>query len=172
MNFFKSRSVIGNLIGGQWHKQVVETGGSRRSLCNKPPETKPEPLAPAKPQPAAVPAPAPYSGFKVPGYKPSSFDIKMLLWAGRFKTADQIPELVSFEMIDAARNKLRVKVAVGMMAATLVGCMVMVYLGKQAAGRHESLTGQNMEKKARWREEGRREREAAAAAAAALAEKP
>lgn len=31
----------------------------------------------------------------------------------------------------------------------------------QAAGRHESLTGQNMEKKARWREELQREKEAA-----------
>ena len=30
----------------------------------------------------------------------------------------------------------------------------------QAAGRHESLTGQNMEKKAKWREELQREREA------------
>lgn len=33
----------------------------------------------------------------------------------------------------------------------------------QAAGRHESLTAQNMERKARWREEARKEREAAAA---------
>lgn len=35
----------------------------------------------------------------------------------------------------------------------------------QAAGRHESLTSINMEKKAKWREEARREREAAAALA-------
>lgn len=33
----------------------------------------------------------------------------------------------------------------------------------QAVGRHESLTGQNMEKKARWREEVQKEREAALA---------
>lgn len=33
----------------------------------------------------------------------------------------------------------------------------------QAAGRNESLVGQNMEKKARWREEFQKEREAAVA---------
>lgn len=33
----------------------------------------------------------------------------------------------------------------------------------QAAGRNESLTGQNMEKKAKWREEAQKEREAALA---------
>lgn len=31
----------------------------------------------------------------------------------------------------------------------------------QAAGRHESLTGQNMEKKARWKEELQKEKEEA-----------
>lgn len=93
----------------------------------------------------------------------------MLLWSGRFKTVDQIPEFVSFEMIDAARNKVRVKACVLMMGATLAGCLLMVISGKQAAGRHESLTGQNMEKKAKWREDYQRQREAAAATT--LAEK-
>lgn len=139
-----------------------------------------------------------------------------------------------FEMIDAARNKVRVKVCYVMMAATIGACLVMVIMGKrvsdnswqlsvcmhcfspvsvyrirvewfttmwkrslfsfaccfalkvnpstllylyimwrirhfqllpaiclvvsQAAGRHESLTKQNMEKKARWREELERDK--------------
>jgi len=142
-------------------------------LCNKAPEVKPEPPVPATPvpPPAAVPQPA-YSSFKLPGYKPSKYDIKMLIWTGRFKSVDEIPETVSFECLDAARNKMRVRVAYGMMAATILGCLVMVILGKQAQGRGESITTINMEKHARWREEYRREKEAAAAAAAALAEKP
>ena len=37
--------------------------------------------------------------------------------------------------------------------------------GGQAAGRHESLTGQNMEKKAKWRQEFQLQQEAASAAA-------
>lgn len=36
-----------------------------------------------------------------------------------------------FEMIDAARNKIRVKAAYVMMAATIGACMVMVFLGKR-----------------------------------------
>lgn len=38
---------------------------------------------------------APQVGFKIPGYKPSEMDKKFLLWSGRFKTVDQIPEFVS-----------------------------------------------------------------------------
>lgn len=34
-------------------------------------------------------------------------------------------------MIDAARNKIRVKAAYVMMAATIGACMVMVFLGKR-----------------------------------------
>ncbi|KAM3593398.1 uncharacterized protein V6R79_012159 [Siganus canaliculatus] len=124
-------------------------------MCNKPQEAK------AEPPPPAAPAHINRAGFRVPGYKPSDLDKKILLWSGRFKTVDQIPEFVSFEMIDAARNRVRVKACYVMMAATIGACLLMVFLGKRAAGRHESLTGQNMEKKARWREELQREREAA-----------
>ncbi|CAJ1082136.1 protein FAM162B-like [Xyrichtys novacula] len=154
MNFIRSRLSIGNLMG-QRCRLVTETW-SQRGMCNKPQETKAGP-------PPAAPAQAPRAGFRLPGYKPSEFDRKILLWSGRFKSADQIPELVSFEMIDAARNKMRVKVCYVMMGLTIVACMVMVFLGKQAASRHESLTGQNMEKKARWRQEVQREKEAALA---------
>ncbi|XP_019218662.1 protein FAM162B isoform X1 [Oreochromis niloticus] len=98
---------------------------------------------PKKPRPA----------FRVPGYRPSDMDKKMLIWSGRFKSADQIPETVSFEMIDAARNKIRVKAAYVMMAATIGACMIMVFMGKRALARNETLTALNIEKKARWREE-------------------
>ncbi|XP_054478547.1 protein FAM162B [Anoplopoma fimbria] len=144
MNFFRSRLSIGNFIG-QRCRQVPETW-SHRGMCNKPQEVKAEPLP-------AVPEPAPRAGFRLPGYRPSNMDKKILLWSGRFKTADQIPELVSFEMIDAARNKVRVKACYVMMATTIGACLVMVLMGKRAAGRHESLTGQNMERKAKWKEE-------------------
>lgn len=38
---------------------------------------------------------APRAAFKIPGYRPSELDKKFLVWSGRFKTVDQIPELVS-----------------------------------------------------------------------------
>uniref|UniRef100_A0A8C5AEM8 Uncharacterized protein n=2 Tax=Gadus morhua TaxID=8049 RepID=A0A8C5AEM8_GADMO len=69
-------------------------------------------------------------------------------------------------MIDASRNRMRVKACYGMMVTTIAACLIMVILGKRAAGRHESLTGQNMEKKAKWRQEFQLQQQEAASAAA------
>ncbi|KAJ3611825.1 hypothetical protein NHX12_021838 [Muraenolepis orangiensis] len=68
-------------------------------------------------------------------------------------------------MLNAARNRLRVKACYGMMVTTILACLAMVILGKQAVGRHDSLIGQNMEKKAKWRRDFLLEQEAAAATA-------
>lgn len=38
-----------------------------------------------------------------------------------------------FEMIDAARNKMRVKMSYLMMALTVVGCIIMVIVGKRVS---------------------------------------
>ncbi|XP_006795206.1 protein FAM162B [Neolamprologus brichardi] len=143
MNFIRSRISIGSLLGQRRH--VLQTW-SHRGMCNKLQETKAE-------SPPAAPAHEPRPAFRLPGYKPSDMDKKMLIWSGRFKSAEQIPETVSFEMIDAARNKIRVKAAYVMMAATIGACMVMVFLGKRSLARKETLTALNIEKKARWREE-------------------
>ncbi|XP_025040997.1 protein FAM162A isoform X2 [Pelodiscus sinensis] len=69
--------------------------------------------------------------FRVPGHKPTDWEKKVLMWSGRFKKVDDIPETVSFEMIDAARNKLRVKISYLMIALTILGCIVMVIEGKR-----------------------------------------
>ncbi|AWP20614.1 E2-induced 5 protein -like isoform 5 [Scophthalmus maximus] len=122
-------------------------------MCNKP-QVKAEPLP-------AVPAEASRPAFRLPGSRPSEMDKRFLIWSGRFKTPEQIPDLVSHEMIDAARNKVRVKICFVMMGVTIGACLVMVLLGKRAARRHESLTAQNMERKVRWREELHEKEEAA-----------
>ncbi|XP_010771909.1 protein FAM162B-like isoform X2 [Notothenia coriiceps] len=96
MNFVRTRLSLGNLIG-QRCRQVTETW-SYRGMCSKPEVVKAEPpAAPAAAAPAApaVPAPVTRASFRVPGYKPSNMDKKFLLWSGRFKTEDQIPEIVS-----------------------------------------------------------------------------
>uniref|UniRef100_A0A6I8NQF3 Protein FAM162A n=1 Tax=Ornithorhynchus anatinus TaxID=9258 RepID=A0A6I8NQF3_ORNAN len=84
---------------------------------------------------------------------PSETYRKVLVWSGRFKKEDEIPEAITFEMLDAAKNKFRVKISYAMMALTVMGCVLMIIKGKQAARRHESLTSMNLEKKARLREE-------------------
>ncbi|GAA6100166.1 protein FAM162B [Tachysurus ichikawai] len=140
----RSRAVFGTFLGQM--QRFAPNSSSWRSLCSKPQE-------------ASVPTQAQRAGFKMPGYRPTEMDKKILVWSGRFKSKEQIPEHVSFEMIDAARNKVRVKACYIMIAMTIGGCIVMVITGKQAAGRHDNLTSRNMERKARLREEAKKELE-------------
>ncbi|XP_051005834.1 protein FAM162A [Acomys russatus] len=105
-----------------------------------------------KPQESPKATPETYR-HRVPLHKPTDFEKKILLWSGRFKKEEEIPETISFEMLDAAKNKLRVKVSYLMIALTVAGCIYMVMEGKKAVKRHESLTSLNLEKKARLREE-------------------
>ncbi|XP_034025361.1 protein FAM162B [Thalassophryne amazonica] len=150
MNFARSGLAVGNLVA-QRCRQITEMG-FYRGMCKKPTETK------ADTQPA-VPPHEPHHTFKLATFRPSNMDRKFLIWTGRFKTPDQIPEFVSYEMIEVARNRMRIKFCYAMIAATLAGCAAMIYLGKQAAHRNESLAAYNLEKQARWREEAKRERE-------------
>ncbi|XP_030059836.1 protein FAM162A [Microcaecilia unicolor] len=96
-----------------------------------------------------------YSG--VPGHKPTPREKKILLWAGRFKKEEDIPEIISHEMIDAAKNRVRVKISYIMIALSVMGCIAMVISGKRAASRNESLTIWNIEKKARLKDETQKE---------------
>ncbi|XP_018616574.1 protein FAM162B [Scleropages formosus] len=146
----RSRTAMGTLIA-RCRPQAPQTGG-RRQLCIKPQEegSKGQPSVPL----AKASAQATH---RIPGYRPSDFDKKILVWSGRFKSEDQIPEMVSIEMIDMARNRVRVKACYVMIFATIVACVCMVVLGKQAAARKESLTTWNLEKKARWREEAQQQ---------------
>ncbi|XP_042637333.1 protein FAM162A [Orycteropus afer afer] len=98
-------------------------------------------------------APSHSYSHRVPLHKPTDWEKKILIWSGRFKKEDEIPETISFEMLDAAKNKMRVKISYLMIAMTVAGCIYMVIEGKKAARRHESLTSLNLEKKARLREE-------------------
>lgn len=118
---------------------------ARAGLCTKPTEDK-----------AAPESKSGYS-FKVPGHKPTDWEKRLLLWGGRFKKEEDIPEIVSFEMVDSAKNRVRVKVSYIMIALTIMGCVTMVVSGKRAVSRHESLAGMNLEKKARLREDSHAE---------------
>lgn len=51
----------------------------------------------------------------------------------------------SQDQMERCRNKIRIKLANVMMGLTVIGCAIMVYNGKQAAKRGESVTKQNLE---------------------------
>ncbi|CAM9124778.1 unnamed protein product [Lampetra fluviatilis] len=95
--------------------------------------------------------------FRVPGYRPTAMDRRLLLWSGRFKKQDDIPETVTVEMIEAARNKLRIRACYIMIGFTLMGCLFMVISGKKAAKRNESLSGWNLDKKAQLKDEAQKQ---------------
>ncbi|XP_051469369.1 protein FAM162B [Apus apus] len=89
----------------------------------------------------------------VASYKPSKFDKKILLWTGRFKKEEEIPQRIPPEMLDRARNKARVKACYIMIGLSIVACFAVIASAKKAAARHESLTSWNLAKKAKWRKE-------------------
>ncbi|KAH8371328.1 hypothetical protein KR093_006990 [Drosophila rubida] len=76
---------------------------------------------------------------------PNDLEKRFLVWSGKYKSASEIPSLVSQEEMERCRNKIRIKLANIMIGLTVVGCVIMVYSGKQAAKRGESVTKQNLE---------------------------
>ncbi|XP_072190820.1 protein FAM162B-like isoform X3 [Excalfactoria chinensis] len=94
--------------------------------------------------------------------RPTNFDKKVLVWAGRFKKEEDIPKYITPEVLDAARNTVRIKVCYIMIALTLLGCLAMVITGKEAAKNDYTLLRVNEEKKAKWRAEAKKDQETAA----------
>ncbi|NXG01856.1 F162B protein, partial [Sakesphorus luctuosus] len=92
--------------------------------------------------------------------RPTNFDKKVLIWAGRFKKEEDIPKYISSDVLDAARNIVRIKVCYLMIALTVLGCLAMVITGKEAAKKDQTLLRVNAEKKAKWRAEVEKDQEA------------
>ncbi|XP_051640968.1 protein FAM162B-like isoform X1 [Manacus candei] len=93
--------------------------------------------------------------------RPTNFDKKVLVWAGRFKKEEDIPKHISSDVLDTARNVVRIKVCYIMIALTVLGCLTMVITGKEAAKKDQTLLRVNIEKKAKWRAEAEKDQEAA-----------
>ncbi|KAG6937198.1 protein FAM162B-like [Chelydra serpentina] len=125
---------------------------TRRTLCSKAEATK------KVISQTAIPGRSTFRNDR----RPTKFDKKILLWAGRFKKEEDIPALISSEVIKAATSRVRIKICYITMALTLLGCLVMIISGKQAARRDDTLLRMNTEKKAMWRAEAETELEAAA----------
>ncbi|XP_056395090.1 protein FAM162B-like [Hyla sarda] len=89
--------------------------------------------------------------------KPTDFDKRVLVWAGRYKKQEDIPPYVSWEVISAARSNFRIKICMAMIFGTIFGCILMVRSGKKALQEENTLLHKNTEKKAKWREEAAQE---------------
>ncbi|XP_009927184.2 protein FAM162B [Haliaeetus albicilla] len=145
--------MLGGLLGrspGLWRWVVRPALHPARAVGDKVKGARDEALETANPG---------YKPFKN-DRKPTNFDKKVLVWAGRFKKEEDIPKHISTEVLDAARNSIRIKVCYIMIALTLLGCLAMVITGKEAAKRDHTLLRMNMEKKAKWRAEVEKDQEA------------
>ncbi|NP_001121239.1 uncharacterized protein LOC100158316 [Xenopus laevis] len=85
--------------------------------------------------------------------RPTDFDKRILVWSGRYKKQEDIPEFISYEALSGARNKVRIKVCYAMILGTIIGCVAMVISGKKAYKEDNTLLHKNIERKKQWREE-------------------
>ncbi|XP_058975346.1 UPF0389 protein CG9231-like [Musca domestica] len=78
-------------------------------------------------------------------HEPNGLEKRFLVWTGKFKSVDEVPNFVSRDVMERCRNTIRIRLANIMMALTVIGCGIMVYSGKEAAKRGESVTKQNLD---------------------------
>ncbi|XP_059615522.1 UPF0389 protein CG9231 isoform X2 [Phlebotomus argentipes] len=98
-------------------------------------------------------------------YKPDNFDKRVLVWAKKYKSIEDVPNYVSREEMEKSRSKTRIRLSNWMILGTLLGCIIMVYSGKQAAERGESVSKMSLDWHAELKEQKKAEDEAALAKA-------
>ncbi|XP_041631290.1 UPF0389 protein CG9231-like [Drosophila kikkawai] len=81
----------------------------------------------------------------IKNHEPNNLERRMLVWTGKYKSQGEVPNFVSQDEMERCRNKMRIRLANIMIALTAVGCAIMVYSGKQAAKRGESVSQMNLE---------------------------
>jgi len=93
-------------------------------------------------------------------HSPNSLEKRMLVWVGKYKTTDEVPSYVNQDVMEKARNRFRIRLANIMMAMTAIGCFIMVWSGKSAAERGETVQKMNLDWHAEYNEKSRAEAEA------------
>ncbi|CAG9837773.1 unnamed protein product [Diabrotica balteata] len=76
-------------------------------------------------------------------HKVNNLEKKFLVWTGKYKNVAEVPPYVTQSTMERCRNRMRIKIANYMMAATALGCVLMVYLGKRDAKRGITLSQEN-----------------------------
>ncbi|KAG5897182.1 hypothetical protein JTB14_022543 [Gonioctena quinquepunctata] len=86
-------------------------------------------------------------------HKVNNLEKRFLVWTGKFKNINEVPAFVTQSLMERTRNRMRIRIANYMMLATAVGCIAMIYKGKQDAKRGDTLAKQNKEWHAQMRAE-------------------
>ncbi|XP_022107637.1 protein FAM162A-like [Acanthaster planci] len=77
---------------------------------------------------------------------PTNIERKIFVWTGKYKTVDEVPELVSEAALMSSKTKFRIYINLGMGAATLLAAISMIIMGRSRAKKGESVSGMNMKR--------------------------
>ncbi|XP_066256975.1 UPF0389 protein CG9231 [Euwallacea similis] len=94
-------------------------------------------------------------------HKVDNLEKRFLVWTGKFKTLEEVPDFVSQSVMERARNRMRIKIANYMMVATVLGCVLMIYLGKKDAEAGNSVQKMNLDWHSKVKEDFEKSKEAA-----------
>ncbi|XP_032782489.2 UPF0389 protein CG9231 [Daphnia magna] len=78
-------------------------------------------------------------------HKVSNVERYFLVWTKKFKSTKDVPGYVSRDMMEKARNIIRIRVNLSIIAICLVGALLAARSGKKAAERGETLTKHNLQ---------------------------
>ncbi|KAG8191314.1 hypothetical protein JTE90_006066 [Oedothorax gibbosus] len=73
-------------------------------------------------------------------HNPNNLDKYLLVWMKKYPSVKDVPNTVSPAVMEKARNLARIKICIYLMVLTAVIYVGMIYSGKQAAKRGESVT--------------------------------
>ncbi|KAF3426696.1 hypothetical protein E2986_09523 [Frieseomelitta varia] len=79
------------------------------------------------------------TGTRPPMHAVSSMDKRILVWVKRFPSIDQVPDYVSYQCIQHAHTKARIRVCFIMFFLGIVICVAAVVAGKREAASGKSI---------------------------------
>ncbi|KAF8764060.1 UPF0389 protein CG9231-like [Argiope bruennichi] len=82
-------------------------------------------------------------------HRPNLLEKYLLVWMKKYPSVAEVPKYVTPDLMEKVRNKSRIKLNIIFCFITAFVCIIMVYRGKKAAERGESLRKMNIQ----WHEE-------------------
>uniref|UniRef100_A0A182NK36 Uncharacterized protein n=1 Tax=Anopheles dirus TaxID=7168 RepID=A0A182NK36_9DIPT len=159
MNYLRTACQIARTPSGVSRAAtMLRSRSTRRPFCS---QVEPKPNPPPKSSTAAA---GNTNGPNISSHthSPNALEKRMLVFAKRYKSIDEVPNFISQEKMERVRNQVRIKIANYMMIATAIGCIVMVISGKKAQERGESVAQMNLDWHKEYNEKARAEYEAQA----------
>lgn len=93
-------------------------------------------------------------------------DKKSLVWDKRYKSVEDVPEMLPYQTIVQARNRFRIRANLFMIGLTVLAAIVMIYTGKARARTGDSVEKRTMERHRQLRAQKAEEERTAQLAAA------